>query len=44
MKTSTTARVAALITAAFVTFGTIDLLADYAYPPTPAVQLATAAR
>jgi hypothetical protein len=44
MKISITARVAALITAAFVTFGTIDLIADYAYPPTPAVQLATAAR
>jgi hypothetical protein len=44
MKTSITARVAALITAAFVTFGMIDLIGDYAYPPTPAVQLATAPR
>jgi hypothetical protein len=44
MKTSITARIAAVITAAFVTFGSIGLIADYAYPPGPAVQLATAAR
>jgi hypothetical protein len=43
MKTSITTRVAALVSAAFLTFGAIDLIADYAYPRT-AVQLATAAR
>ena len=41
MKTSITTRVTALIAAAFVTFGAIDLIAEYAYPPAPAVQLAT---
>ena len=44
MKTSITTRVAALVSAAFLTFGAIDLIADYAYPRAPAVQLATTAR
>jgi hypothetical protein len=44
MKTSITARVAALVAAAFVTFGFVDLIADYAYPEAQPVQVATAAR
>jgi hypothetical protein len=44
MKTSITTRVIGLITAAFVTFGAIDLIAAYAHPSAPAVQLAMAAR
>jgi len=42
MKTSITARVSALVAAAFVTFGAIDLIADYAYPEATAVRVATA--
>jgi len=44
MKTSITVRVAALVIAAFFAFGAIDLIADYAYPPGQALQLAMAAR
>lgn len=44
MKTSITTRIAGLIAAAFLTLGAIDLIANYAYPSAPAVQLATAAR
>jgi hypothetical protein len=44
MKTSITARVAALVVAAFVTFGFIDLIADYAYPVVPVLRVATAGR
>jgi hypothetical protein len=44
MKTSITTCVAALVSAALLTFGAIDLIADYAYPAVPAVQLATAGR
>jgi hypothetical protein len=42
MKTSITVRVAALLAAAFVTFGAIDLIADYAYPEATPVRVATA--
>jgi hypothetical protein len=44
MNTSIKARVAALVAAAFVTFGVIDLIADYAYPTTPATLVASAGR
>jgi hypothetical protein len=44
MKTSITARVAALVAAAFVTFGSVDLIADYAYPEATPVRVATAPR
>jgi hypothetical protein len=42
MKTSITARAAALAVAILFTFGTIDLIAGYAYPSAPAVQIASA--
>jgi hypothetical protein len=42
MKTSITARVAALLAATFVTFGAVDLIADYAYPVATPVRVATA--
>jgi hypothetical protein len=44
MNTSIKTRVAALIAAIVVTFGTIDLIADYAYPTAPAVRVASTAR
>ena len=44
MNTSTKVRVASLIAAALVTFGVIGQIADYAYPPTPVVQVAIASR
>jgi hypothetical protein len=44
MKTSITTRVTAFITAAFITFGAVDLIADYAYPEAQPVRVATAAR
>ena len=44
MNTSTKVRVASLIAAALVTFGVIDQIADYAYAPTPVVQVAIASR
>jgi hypothetical protein len=44
MNTSIKVRVAALVAAAFVTFGAIDLIADYAYPTTPAVIVASTVR
>jgi hypothetical protein len=44
MKTSITARIAALVSAALVTFGAIDLIAYYAYPTPPAVRVATSTR
>ena len=44
MKTSITTRIAGLITAALVTFGVIDLIADYAYPTAPALLVASVAR
>jgi len=44
MKTSITARVTALVAAALVTFGFIDLIADYAYPEAQPVRVATAGR
>ena len=42
MKTSKIARAAALIVSIVVTFGAIDLMAVYAYPAAPAVQIASA--
>jgi hypothetical protein len=42
MKTSKIARATALIVSIVVTFGAIDLMAGYAYPAAPAVQLASA--
>jgi hypothetical protein len=44
MKTSITTRITALITAAFVTFGFVDLIADYAYPEAQPVRVAIAPR
>jgi len=44
MNASTKVRVASLIAAVLVTFGVIGEIADYAYPPTPMVQLAVASR
>jgi hypothetical protein len=42
MKTSNIARATALAVAILVTFGAIDLMAGYAYPAAPAVQMALA--
>jgi hypothetical protein len=42
MNTSKFARAAALVVSILVTFGAIDLMAGYAYPVAPAVQLASA--
>jgi hypothetical protein len=42
MNTSTVARATALVVAILVTFGAIDLMAGYAYPSAPAVQIASA--
>jgi hypothetical protein len=42
MNTSNFARATALVVAILVTFGAIDLMAGYAYPAAPAVQLASA--
>jgi len=44
MNTSIKTRATALVAAILVTFGTIELIADYAYPVAPAVQLASTAR
>lgn len=44
MNTSIKTRAAALVAAALVTFGAIDLIAVYAYPATPAPLVASAAR
>jgi len=44
MNTSIKTHAAALIAAIVVTFGTIGLIADYAYPTAPAVQVASTAR
>ena len=44
MNTSIKARTAALVAAIVVTFGTIDLIADYAYPTAPAARVASTAR
>jgi hypothetical protein len=44
MNTSIKTRVAALVAAALVTFGAIDLIADYAYPSAPALLVASVAR
>jgi hypothetical protein len=44
METSITTRVAASITADFVTFGALNLIADYAHPAAPAARVAIAAR
>jgi len=44
MNTSIKSRAAAVVAAILVTFGTIDLIADYAYPTAPAVRVASAAR
>jgi hypothetical protein len=42
MNTSNLARAAALVVSILVTFGLVDLMASYAYPATPAIQLASA--
>jgi hypothetical protein len=44
MNTSIKTRAAALVAAIAVTFGTIDLIADYAHPAAPTVLLASTAR
>ena len=41
MNTSTIARATALVVSILVTFGAIELMAGYAYPAAPAVQLAS---
>jgi len=43
MTTSIKTRAVALVAAILVTFGTIDLIADYALPAAPAVQVASTA-
>ncbi len=40
MKTSITARAAALVASVFVTFATVHLIAGYALPEAPATELA----
>ena len=42
MNASMKLHAASLIASAFVTFSVIGQIADYAYPPTPAVRLAIA--
>jgi len=42
MNTSKFTRAVALVVSLVVTFGAIDLMAGYAYPAAPAVQLASA--
>lgn len=44
MNTSLKTRATALVAAIVVTFGMIDLIADYAYPTPPAVLVASTAR
>ncbi|MGZ5251815.1 MAG: hypothetical protein ACXWCE_16475 [Caldimonas sp.] len=44
MNASTKVRVASLVAAALVTFGIVDQIADYAYPPTPVELVAIASR
>jgi len=44
MNTSIKTRAAALFAAILVTLGTIELIADYAFPAAPAVRVASAAR
>jgi hypothetical protein len=44
MNTSLKTRATALVAAIVVTFGTIDLIAHYAYPTAPAVLVASTAR
>ena len=44
MNTSIKTRAFALIASILVTFGAIDLIANYAYPVAPAALLASAAR
>jgi hypothetical protein len=44
MKTSIKTRAVALVAAALVTFGGVDLIADYACPSAPALRVASAAR
>jgi len=43
MNTSIKSRAAAVVAAILVTFGTIDLIADYVLPAAPAVQVASTA-
>jgi hypothetical protein len=43
MKTSLTARLAALVASIFVTFATVHVIANYALPEAPATELAQAA-
>jgi hypothetical protein len=43
MKTSITTRAVALVAAALVTFGAIDLMAAYAYPSVSAMRVASVA-
>ena len=42
MNTSNLARATALVVSILVTFGVVDLMASYAYPAAPAIQLASA--
>ncbi|HEY2560514.1 MAG TPA: hypothetical protein VGI48_12455 [Caldimonas sp.] len=44
MNTSVKARVFAFVVSILVTFGTVDLVANYAYPDAPATVLASAGR
>jgi hypothetical protein len=44
MKTSFKSRAVAFVASIFVTFGVIELLADYAFSAAPPVLLASAAR
>lgn len=42
MNTSNLIRATALVVSIVVTFGVVDLMAGYAYPAAPAVQMASA--
>jgi len=44
MKTSLTARLASMTASIVVTLGIVWMVADYAYPSAPAIQVASAAR
>lgn len=44
MNTSNKTRASALVASIFVTFGAINLIADYAYPAAPAPVVASATR
>ena len=44
MKTSITTRLAGFAASVLVTFGVVSMMADYAFPTAPAMQIASTAR